>query len=122
MRLFKTKEFTRLADKAKISDADLMSAATEVNKGEYEADLGGDVYKKRIARAGVGKSGGYRVILFFRQDERLFFDYMFAKSSRANIDEDELKEFKKKAKVSLEYTDEQIKERIKKGRFKELDQ
>ncbi|HGM5485051.1 TPA: type II toxin-antitoxin system RelE/ParE family toxin [Serratia marcescens] len=39
----------------------------------YDANLGGCVYKKRIARAGAGKRGGYRVLIVFRDEERLFF-------------------------------------------------
>jgi hypothetical protein len=78
MRIFKTKGFARLADKAEITDAELRAAAGEVNRGEYEADLGGGVFKKRIARSGAGKSGGYRAILFFRKDDRLFYAYVFA--------------------------------------------
>ncbi|MHC6201572.1 type II toxin-antitoxin system RelE/ParE family toxin [Breznakiellaceae bacterium SP9] len=115
MRIFKTKRFTRLAENACITDTELLTAACEVNRGEYEADLGGGVFKKRIARSGSGKSGGYRVILFFRQDERLIFYYMFSKSSRANIEEDELREFKATAKGDLEYTEKQMETFIEKG-------
>jgi hypothetical protein len=120
MRIFKTKRFTRLSDKAGITDADLAAAAGEVNRGEYEADLGGGVFKKRIARSGAGKSGGYRVILFFRKDDRLFFSYVFSKSDRGNISKSELKDFKDLAKIYLEYTEEQLKTRIESGLFKEI--
>jgi hypothetical protein len=120
MRIFKTKRFDRLADKAGFTDTDLTIAATEVNRGEHEADLGGGVFKKRIARSGAGKSGGYRVILFFRKDERLFFSYVFAKSSRGNIEEDELREFKRVAKKSLELTEKEIDAQLKAGKLKEI--
>ena len=63
LRIFKTKRFDRLADKEEITKAELLTAADEVNHGIYDADLGGGVFKKRIARAGAGKRGGYRVIL-----------------------------------------------------------
>jgi hypothetical protein len=122
MRIFKTKRFARLAEKAGIADTDLAAAAGGVGRGEYEADLGGGVFKKRIARTGAGKSGGYRVILFFRKDERLFFDYMFAKSSRGNISEKELRNFKDAAKLHLGYTEDQLRGRIKIGLFKEIGQ
>jgi hypothetical protein len=122
MRIFKTKQFIRLSDKAGITDTDLTAAAGEVNRGEYEADLGGGVFKKRIARTGAGKSGGHRVILFFRKDERLIFSYLFAKSNRANIDEKELRNFKDTAKGDLEYTEVQINTLIKKGLYKEIGQ
>jgi hypothetical protein len=120
MRIFKTKRFTRLSDKAGITDAALAAAAGEVNRGEYEADLGGGVFKKRIARSGAGKSGGYRVILFFRKDDRLFFSYVFTKSDRGNISKSELKDFKDLAKIYLEYTEEQLKARTESGLFKEI--
>ncbi|GHV73383.1 hypothetical protein AGMMS49940_06850 [Spirochaetia bacterium] len=115
MRIFKTKRFDRLSDKAGITDADLTNAAREVDRGKYEADLGSEVFKKRVARSGAGKKGGYRVILFFRKDERLFFEYVFAKSSRANIDNDELKWHKQVAKEYLEYTDKELEARLKEG-------
>jgi hypothetical protein len=123
MRIFKTKQFTRLAEKAGITDPELITAAGEVNRGEYEADLGGGVYKKRIARTGAGKSGGYRVILFFRKDERLFFAYVFAKSDRANINEKEKRAFKKTAGAYLDvYTDEVLRALIQAGSIEEIEQ
>ncbi|GHT68643.1 hypothetical protein FACS1894110_16680 [Spirochaetia bacterium] len=39
MCIFKTKSFSRLADKEGITDPELMAAADEVNRGIYEADL-----------------------------------------------------------------------------------
>jgi hypothetical protein len=32
-----------------------------MTEGLYDVDLGGGLFKKRIARTGQGKSGGYRV-------------------------------------------------------------
>jgi hypothetical protein len=122
MRIFKTKGFTRLAGKARITDADLLAASDEVSRGEYEADLGGGVFKKRISRSGAGKRGGFRAILFFRQDERLFYSYVFAKSDRGNVDDDELKDFKDTAKLYLEYTEKELEGRIKEGWIKEIKQ
>ncbi|GHU59547.1 addiction module toxin RelE [Spirochaetia bacterium] len=120
MRIFKTKVFARDSIKAGITDTDLANAAAEVNRGEYEADLGGGVFKKRIARSGAGKAGGYRVILFFRKGERLFFGRIFAKSSLGNIEDDELKWFKGVSREYLEYTDDQLNARIKEGWIKEI--
>jgi hypothetical protein len=120
MRIFKTKASGRDLKKAGLTNTDLTNAAEEVNQGKYEADLGGGVIKKRVARAGAGKRGGFRVILFFRQDERLFFGYVFAKSSLANIEDDRLKWFKKVSKEYLEYTDEELEARIKEGWIEEI--
>jgi len=35
----------------------------EIQKGLIDARLGGGLIKKRVARSGHGKRGGYRVIL-----------------------------------------------------------
>jgi hypothetical protein len=88
--------------------------------GQADADLGGGVYKVRIARPGAGKSGGYRVIVIFRSGERTFYHYAFAKSARDNISQKELKILKNRAKVSFSLTDKQIEERIKNGTLQEI--
>jgi len=46
---------------------------------------------------GPGKSGGFQSIILFRQAEKAFLAYCFAKSNRANIRRDELKAFRKPA-------------------------
>ncbi|GHV46125.1 hypothetical protein AGMMS49546_33550 [Spirochaetia bacterium] len=120
MRIFKTKAFERLIEDAGFTDAELITAAGEVNRGEYEADLGSGVYKKRIARFGAGKSGGYRFILYFRQDERLFFADMFAKSNQANIGPKVKRWYKKVAREYLGFTEDQLQARLKDGWIKEI--
>ncbi|MDR0876776.1 MAG: type II toxin-antitoxin system RelE/ParE family toxin, partial [Treponema sp.] len=45
MRIFKTKASGRDLRKAGLTDTELVTAAEEVNRGEYEADLGGGVIK-----------------------------------------------------------------------------
>ena len=65
---------------------------------QADANLGGGVYKVRVARQDEGKAGGYRVIVFFRSGERTFFRYGFAKSDIGNISKKELKFMKQAAK------------------------
>jgi putative transcriptional regulator len=55
----------------------------------YEADLGGNLRNKRIARLGHGKSAGFRTIVATRDSERYVFLYGFAKSERTDIDQGE---------------------------------
>lgn len=55
-----TKEFARFARKARVADAKLLQAARDVAAGRYDADLGGGVFKQRVAREGGGKSGWFR--------------------------------------------------------------
>jgi hypothetical protein len=119
-RVFKTRWFQRFARKEKISDAVLFNAVARAGKGQVDADLGGGVIKQRIARAGRGKSGGYRAIIFFRRSELAVFAYGFAKSERENIDSNEEKQFKEAARHVLRLTEKQIAELVKNGDFVEL--
>lgn len=119
-RVFKTRWFQRFARKEKIADAVLLNAVARAGKGQVDADLGGGVIKQRIARAGHGKSGGYRTIIFFRRSVLAVFAYGFAKSERGNIDSDEEKQFKEAARHVLRLTEKQIAELVKNGDFVEL--
>ena len=82
MRVFKNKWFNRWARDEKISDAVLYKAAEEVVTGKVEADLGGSLFKKRIARTGAGKSAGYRTIVGYRKpnSERIVIFMLFPKT------------------------------------------
>lgn len=55
-----------------------------------DADLSGGVIKQRVARAGQGRSGVYRVLIAYRTTDRSIFLYGFAKNERENIENDEL--------------------------------
>ena len=120
MRVFKNTWFTRFADKEGITDAELRETVNQLEAGQADADLGGGVYKVHVARSGEGKSGGYRVIVFFRNKERTFFVYGFAKSDRSNIDRKETREYKALAKKYLNLSDEVIERAIQSGKFVEI--
>lgn len=121
MRIFKTKVFGRFARKADIDDASLRKAIAEVEKGLIDADLGGHVLKKRVARPGEGKSGGFRTIILFKAGERAFYAYGFSKSARDNIEDDELAAFKKLAAEMLAYSDKEILKAIETGALVEVE-
>ena len=120
VRVFKNTRFARYADKEGISDSDLREAVNQLEAGQADANLGGNVYKVRVARSGEGKSGGYRVIVLFRSGERTFYVYGFAKSERANISEKELNGYKKLAKKYFLMTVDQLEEMIKDSQLIEL--
>jgi hypothetical protein len=65
--------------------------------GIYEADLGGGLFKKRIARRGQGKRGGYRTMIATNREDRWVFLYGFAKNERDNISPKEQEALKKVA-------------------------
>jgi hypothetical protein len=87
MRVFKNRWFSHWARKEDISAVALLDAAQEIVEGKVEADLGGCLFKKRLARTGGGKRGGYRVIVGYRKPntERIVFLYAFAKNDKASI-------------------------------------
>lgn len=110
MRVFKGKLFSRWAASEKIGDDNLCQAAAEAFAGQYDADLGGYLFKQRIARRDGGKSGGYRTILGFRKSDssRIFFLYGFPKNVRANITSRERAALSANAAALIEASDEQI--------------
>ena len=120
MRIFKNSWFTRFAEKEGITDAELRELVDLLEAGQPDADLGGGVYKMRLARPGEGKRGGYRAIVFFRSEERTFFEYCFAKSNRSNISQKELKSMKESAKEYLSMPPDQLREEIEQGKLIEL--
>jgi hypothetical protein len=120
VRVFKYTRFNRFADKEGITDKELLEMVEQLEAKQADANLGGDVYKVRIARPGEGKSGGHRVIVYFRNEFRTFFVYGFSKSDRDNINEKELKRFKLDAKKQLSITDGQIRELLQDGIFIEI--
>ncbi len=91
MRVFKTKWLSRFARRERITDASLLEAIERAERGIVDADLGGGLIKQRVARLGEGRSGGYRMIVVYRANERAFFIYGFAKNVSENIAEDDLR-------------------------------
>ena len=120
MRIFKSRWFLRFARKEGIADAALREAVARAERGLIDAELGGEVIKQRIARAGQGRSKGYRTIIFFRRGVRAFFMYGFAKSQRANITDEEKEQFKVAAKHVLALTEKQLAELLRRGDFAEI--
>ena len=120
MRVFKNTWFTRFAGKEGITDSELRKLAGQLEEGQADANLGGDVYKIRVPRPGEGKSGGYRVIVFFRSEEKTFYVYGFATSDRDNIDQKEKSDYKELAKEYLNLSDEMIDRAVKSGKFIEI--
>ena len=99
MRIFKYPWFSRFAFKEGIQDSELKDVVSNVlETGQADADLGGGVFKVRIARQGGGKAGGYRIMVFFKSGERTIFNYGFTKSAQGNISKRELKIMKMQAK------------------------
>ena len=93
MRIFQSGWFQRFARKEGIADTALREAVIRADKGQIDADLGG---------------------------EKAFFVYGFSESQRANIDDDEEQQFKEAAKHVLALTEKQLAELVKRGDFAEV--
>ena len=120
MRVFKYSWFSRFARKKNIEDGELQDIVGRLEDGQADADLGGGVFKMRLARPNEGKSGSYRAIIFFRSEDKTFFQYAYPKAARDNISEKELRFFKKLARRYFAMTDGQLAEAVRLGEFVEI--
>ena len=120
MRIFTNAWFRRFARREKIDNKTMQAAVARADRSLIDADLGGGVIKQRIARPGKGKSGGYRTIIIFRQGEKAFFIYGYAKSKRSSMDQVEVMAFRKAARELLALSDTQIMQLIENGALTEV--
>ena len=110
--VYKNKEFHKWAKKEGLNDAQLLKALDEMERGLVEADLGGNIFKKRVS-LGQGKRGGARTLLAYRKGDKAFFIYGFAKNARANIKDIELKSLKVYTKLLLGFGEKELRKAIK---------
>ncbi len=108
MEIFKYRLFEKWAKKQNVSNDDLIRAVTEIENGLCDANLGGNVYKKRIRRDGEGKRGAYRTIFLMKQDDKIIFAHGFAKGEKDNIAQNELDGFKIMATAFLNLSQIQL--------------
>jgi hypothetical protein len=100
-RVFKTAWFAKAARKAHITDAALCEAIQEIMKGQAD-DLGGGVFKKRLNK------NRHRSIVLAKGGRYWIYAYVFAKRDRANIEDDELDDFRVLAKGYASLNEQQI--------------
>jgi hypothetical protein len=98
-----------------LSDAALCKAVRELASGLIDADLGGFLYKKRVARPGGGKSGAYRTLLAARIGSRYVFLHGFSKSDEENITQDERKALQFAGKVFLDLSPHALSQALQSG-------
>jgi len=108
MRIFRSKPFKKWAEQEGLTDSDLCKVVAEMHAGLLGSNLGGNLFKKRIAIGGRGKSSGLRTMIAYKIDDKAFFLVGFAKNERDNIDKEELVALKLFAKELLKYSDAQI--------------
>jgi hypothetical protein len=121
MAVYKTRWFDRWARKEGLAASSLCAAVREMNLGLVDADLGGGLVKKRIGRAGQGKSGGYRTLVATNRGSRWVFVFGFPKNERSNIDKDETEALKKLAAHLLSLTAQALGKAQSAGELIEVD-
>ncbi len=121
MRIFATKWMVRFARKQRIAEFSLREAIDRAECGLVDADLGGGLIKQRVARSGQGRSGGYRMIVAYREGDRAVFLYGFAKSERENIDPDELLTLREIGAAWLAADDAMLAKALSDGTVQEVD-
>lgn len=119
-RILKRKQFARWQASEKLSDIVSCKAVREMERGLIDADLGGQLYKKRVARSGGGKSGGYRTLLSARIGSRYIFLHGFAKNEKADITESEKKALRFAGRLFLDLSGESLVKALQSGVLMEV--
>ena len=100
-RAFKTAWFTKAARKARIKDDELCEALEEIREGQAD-DLGGGVFKKRLNK------NMHRSIILAKGGRYWIYEFLFAKKDQANIDDEDLADFRTLAKTYATLSEKQI--------------
>ena len=119
-RILKTRTFNRWLRKTLLTDAALLKAIDAMEQGLVDADLGGNLYKKRVALPGRGKSGSTRTLIATNRQNRWFFMFGFEKNDKENITQAELAYLQEVAQIFLGYSSDELQLAIAKGEFLEV--
>jgi hypothetical protein len=112
-RTFKTRWFAKAARKARITDDELCEAIKEVRKGQAD-DLGGGVFKKRLNR------NMHRSIILAKGGRYWIYEFLFAKKDQANIEDDDLADFRTLAKTYAALSEKQLTQLLDDGGLTEI--
>lgn len=118
IRVFALKGFVRFARRMHVSDDALWEAVLS----PPDADLGGGLYKFRIARPGEGARGGGRALVALRVGRRAVLMFGWEKKDMENITAKELKVYRILAKRYLEFTDGEMSIAVNDGTLQEFRQ
>jgi len=121
MLKLKTKWFHKWAKKNSISDNILLETIKSLINNLNVVNLGGGLYKVRTPGFGKGKSGGYRTLVAYEELDKAIFVFGFSKAEKDNLDEDELRSFKKLAKDLLQISTKEYLRLVELGHFFNLE-
>ncbi len=120
MKIYKNKLFHQWSKEEVLSDATLIEGIEEIEKGIYDANLGGCIYKKRMAIPGKGKRGSLRTIVAYKVSDKAIFIYGYAKNHKSNLSIKEEQALKKLAKIYFAYGADEINKAVHSGELIEV--
>lgn len=118
--ILKTRIFSRWMRKTELGDSLLASAVREMEQGLIDADLGGGIYKKRIALPGRGKRGSVRTLIATNRAGRWIFLTGFEKNEQSNISKKELQVWKMVAHDLISCSDAGLETMLENGELEEI--
>tara|TARA_B100001564_G_scaffold339648_1_gene332605 strand:- start:199 stop:582 length:384 start_codon:yes stop_codon:yes gene_type:complete len=120
-RIFKTSWINKFANKYHICDAMLATTPELISNKKSCINLGGSVYKCRIARKNQGKSRGYRIYVIHKKKHHFFIVTGFCKSVRKNITPKQETELKEIAPFYYKLTDADINKLLQNNKLIEIE-
>ncbi len=112
MKKLSTRWFSKWSEKVGLKKQNLLDVIRDLEAGLSAAVLGSKLFKVRVRRDHGGKSSGFRTIIVFRKGDRAVFLFGFGKNEKDNIDQNELRYFKKLGRDILSLNSEQLEKAI----------
>lgn len=113
MDIYLTKTFLAFTKRNPLDEARIRLSAYEISCHQYEANLGGNIYKKRIPRPGSGKRSSYRALVASDIKLKCFFMQGYAKNEQQSLPRIELQTLKARANVLFNYSIYQLHQLVK---------
>lgn len=103
LTVIETPAFISDADYAGMTEEDRAAAVDHVSRNPEDGDeLGGGLFKVRVARPGRGKSKGWRMLVGYRRGaDTVYLLTVFAKGDKVNLTKQELQFLKDLMKKEL---------------------
>lgn len=118
MKTLTTSPFQRWAAKQGIENSQLLAAAKDLAAGLADANpLGHHLWKFRVAKAGRGKSAGFRVFAAYMKDDRLIYIHGMQKTDGDNIPKGELRALKEISATLATLSNNDLQEQIRIGKL-----
>lgn len=120
LKIYMVKAFQKWFRKQCVDNDTLFKVVQEIQDGLVDADLGNFLYKKRISISGRGKRAGARILVAYKENDKIFFLHGFAKNEKGNVTNQEKRALYEYVNMYMGFNDYQLNESIKKGELLEI--